>query len=217
MAAAIDIYNDILNNKLVLGINSQQPFTFGNLFQGSKLSIRYFPVLPIVGAVTGTFFRKVPLDNLTLEIAVGQRAGAESLEAFQGTWTPQTGPDAEGVSGYFHGILDLNMAPLNSAIGSLSEYNTFFEIRLAENGDKRPTYQQQITITAVVLGPGAAGSLPTPAASYYTKAEIDALCVKWDNTGVSSRGKAIKLSSPNGTRKRIMGSNNDGSARDDLI
>ena len=216
MAAAIELWNDILNNRLVQGIKSTTEFKFGTLFQGSKLSIRYFPVLPILGAIQPDYFKKVNLSNLTLEIAVGPRAGTESLLAFQDVWTKQTGPDSDGVSGYMYADLDLNTSALNTAIGTSDTYSTFFEIRLSESGVKRVTYQLGLNITSVVIGPGAAGSLPTPAQQYYTKAEIDELVVKWDNTVVQSRGKAVRLSSPDGTATRTLGVNDDKSPQDDL-
>lgn len=216
MAAAIEIWNDLLNNRLVQGLNSNEAFRFGTLYQGSKLSIRYFPILPILGAIQAPFYKKVDLSNLTLEIAVGPRAGTESLKAFQGTWTKQTGPDSEGVSGYMYADLDLNTSDLNTAIGTLDTYSTYLEARLSESGVKRVTYQTDLIITSVVMGPGAAGSLPTPAAEYFTKAEMLELFVSWDNTRVQSRGKAVRFASGDGTATRTLGVNNDKSPQDDL-
>lgn len=218
MAAQIELYNDIVNNRLVQGINSNSAFTFGTLFQGSTLSIRYFPLVPIWGAVTAPFYKKVSLANITaLEMALGPRAGAESLLAYQGTWTAQSAADSDGVSGYMYADFDLNVSALNTAIGnSDSAYSTYFEIRLSESGKMRPTYQTSIGITPVVLGPGAAGSAPTPAASYFTKEEAMNLFVKWYNGDLASRGKGITLFSPDGASTREIGVNNDKSAKDEL-
>jgi hypothetical protein len=112
--------------------------------------------------------------------------------------------------------LDLNTSALNTAIGTDDTYSTYFEIRLSESGVKRVTHQAQLTINSVVIGPGSAGSLPTPEAEYFTKAEMFELFPQWDNTRVQSRGKCIRYSSADGTATRTHGVNNDKSPIDDL-
>jgi hypothetical protein len=177
-ASDIELWCDITNGKLVLGLNDNQtPFRFENIFQGSSIPFKVFLVKPVPGAVGRPFFSQVAIDNVLLRMTVGPRAGAESILAYQDTWTKQTALDTEGKSGYFYAALDLNTTALNTAIGSSETYATYLELQISE-GSWRPVAQTSMLVTAVVRDVTGASVLPTPADAYYTKAQIEAMFLK---------------------------------------
>ena len=206
-ATPIDLYNDVVNNVLVLGLNNKERFNISSrsVFQGSKLPIRWYPVRP-TNSVTAPFFTLLPVAGLTLDICIGPRAGSESLLARQNVW-------AENVGGYLEATLNLNTAELNAAVGTSDSFSTFFEINLTDAGDERPVYQDTINIVPVVKGPGTSSSLPTAAIEYLTATQIRAEFVRFFNNPV---GSTIELTSPDGSHTRLIGCNDDGTAQDEI-
>jgi hypothetical protein len=205
----IELWNDIVNNRLIVGPVGTgwdaQEFTFSaaKIYQGSKLSFRWYPIKP-----SGlTDFVQVPVEGITLDVAIGPRAGAEAALARQNSWT-------NSGQGYLEATLNLNTTEMNTAVGSADSLSSYFEIEMSYGGDARPTYQEAITIISRVIGPAGAVSLPTAAVEYLTAAQIRAEFVAFVN---NAPGATIELTSPDGTRLRIMGCTNDGAAQDDIV
>jgi hypothetical protein len=211
MASTIDIYNDVQNNVLYGSANASRPLVIPDLYQYGTLQLRWYPVRPTY-SVLPPFFSNVDLDQLTLKMAIGPRAGAESPISAQYTWTKAYTSGASG-PGYMYANLDLNTTEVNTAIGTSDSITSYFEITMSEDGVPRVVYQTPVRIISAVTPPGSASSLPTPAASYLSREECMELFVKWAN---NQAGKTITLTSPDGTRDRIIGVRNDGSAQDDF-
>lgn len=208
MAAEIILYNDILNGKLVRGLSDNGDFTLPSLVQYGSYALKVYPVYP-----TKTFppvFAKVDISGMTLTAGIGARAGNESLLAYQGTFSLNT------TDRYFYANLDCNTSEMNTAIGTLDSISTYFELRLTESGVARVTYQTPVKVYGAVDHVTAGGSLPTAAANYLTREECEAMFVKWVNAAADA-GKTITLISPDGTHQRIIGVNDDASAKDDLV
>ena len=205
-ATPIDLYNDVVNNVLVLGLNNKERFNISsrNIYQGSKIPIRWYPVRP-TNSITAPFFTLLPVSGLSLDICLGPRAGSESLLARQNVWVENSG-------GYLEATLNLNTSELNTAISSSDSYSTFFEINLTDAGDERPVYQDTVNIIPVVKGPGTSASLPTAAVEYLTAAQIRAEFVRFFN---NPNGSTIELLSPDGSHSRLIGCNDDGTAQDE--
>lgn len=204
----IELWNDIDNNDLIVGpvgngLWDSTPIRFATrkIYQASQVSFRWYPVKK-TGQLT---YVQVPITGLTLDIAIGARAGAEAILARQNVWTAHS-------DGYLYATLNLNTTDLNTAIASSDAYSTYLEISMTENGNARPVYQESISITSVVIGPAGSSALPAAAVQFYTKEQTDRIFVKWlENIA----GGVIELTSPDGTKFRLMGVNNDGSAMDE--
>lgn len=207
-AAYLELFCDIVNRKLVSGVISSAAFVLNDLYQGDKLSIRFWPLRPTNAAVRSTF-AKVDIDSLSLRLAIGAAAGAESLLASQTTWSKQYDDGAQ--TGYLYADLDLNTTEMNAAIGSASFITSFIEARLSDSGVERVVFQQAIRVLAGVITPSGSGSLPLPETTYFTQAEVLALFAQLAPNGA---GRTITLTSPDGTKQRIIGVNNDGSGLD---
>jgi len=214
VAAEIDLFNDIINERLVRSLTNEESFQFGTFHQGSKLSIRYWPLIPTY-ATRGAKFTKVGIHDLDIKVGLGPRAGGEGLLAAQFASSKVYDPGSP--TGYIFFDLDLNTVAMNNAIGITDSLTTWFEIVLIDNGIPRVVYQQQVTVFAVVFDPAGVSVLPLGASFYFTSAEMDNQFVKWNNSHVGSRGKTVTLYSPDGTAIRIIGVRYDGSAQDDLL
>jgi len=206
-ATPIDLYNDVVRNTLVLGLNNKEPFSLNTLriYQGSKVPFRWYPVRP-TNNLSAPFYTLVSLSGLSLDVVVGARAGAEALLARQNVWT-------DSGLGYLEATLNLNTTELNAAISTADSYQTYLEINLTDNGEERPTYQEQISVLSVVKGPGTAASLPTSAVEYLTAVQMRAEFVRFFN---NPNGATIELLSPDGGSSRLIGCNDNGTAQDEL-
>ncbi|HWN95563.1 MAG TPA: hypothetical protein VNT99_11055 [Methylomirabilota bacterium] len=204
----IELWNDILTNRLVYSLTDGTNFSFGamKLYQASKLSFRWYPLKSPSGFISAQNpFLQVAVAGLTLDIAVGPRAGVEGILARNNAWT-------DSGQGYLECVLNLNTVELNGAIAGSDSFNTWLEIQMTENGNTRPVYQESINLLSIVIGPTGAVSLPTAAAEYLTAAQQRAEFVRfYDNPP----GSTIEMVSFDGTKTRLScGVNNDGSAAD---
>lgn len=212
MAAEIELFNDLTNSELVKGLNDKSAFTLKSFFQGAQIDLKLYPIKPIVGAVSPNYYSLVSTATLLPFVYVGPAPGATALLAYQDVWT------LDATNGFFRATLNLNTTEMNAAIGSTGTFSTTFEIQWSDSGVRRTTYQSGITMKATVFDPTGAASLPASSVGYYTKAELDAMFVKWDNYGTpSSWGKALNTVSPDGASQRFEGVRNDKSAQDDII
>jgi hypothetical protein len=212
MSAYITLYADIINKRLVTSLTNSSAFNgVATAFQYAIYNFRVYPVKPN-GNVTGTLYTVLDLDNLTLKMGVGARSGSESLLAYTapGSWTKNYDSGASG-PGYFSGQFDLNTTEMNAAIGSSDSLSSYFEIQLGDSAEYRTIYNAGITVYSTVMTSGAAATLPTAADQYYTKEEVAGLFAKLFGS------ETITLQSPDGTRFRTLGVDNDGNAIDDLI
>lgn len=217
MADAIKLYLNLgtPQGSLVKGLSDATPFVLGPFYQGSALNLRIYPVVPTGTGIVAPFFSQLAIDSLDIQVAVGPRAGAESILANQYTWSRQTAFDSENDRRYFYASLDLNTTNLNAAVGTSDSYQTYFEILLSRGSTFVAVFNTAITINAVVKDPAGAASAPTPAASYYTASQIDALFVRWNNALFSANaGRNIVLLSPSGTRTRELGVGDSAEAID---
>lgn len=204
----IELWNDIENNGLIGGpvdggLWDAQEVRFNSrkIYQASQLSFRWYPVKK---SGLSSYIR-VPVSGITLDVAIGPRSGSEAILARQNVWTAHA-------DGYLYATLNLNTTDLNNAITG-DTLSTYFEIKMTENGNSRPVYQEAITLQSIVIGPAASSALPAAATEFLTRAQCEAMFVKWTE---NLAGNAIELTSPDGTRYRLIGVNDDGSAQDEI-
>lgn len=213
----IDLFLDVANPGKVysdLNGNSALPLQF---FQGSKVPMHVY-LVRANGSLTGTRFSKIDITGMTLACYVGPSAGAETLKAYQETWTLQTTADSAGQSGYFYATLDLNTAELTAAIGSSESYTASkIEFRLTESGDTRVVTQVAFTLNAIVKDPSSSVSLPSAASNYLTAQQCLDLFVMWNNLArPENNGRLVTLVSQDGSNTRALGVDNEGGAIDNI-
>jgi len=212
--ATLELFCDVDNNRLVRSLNSQEAYEFQGFYQGSQLPIKFTPVRS-KNTPYAPFFTKVPIDPISLQIAIGPRAGAEATLAKQYTWSKVYDPG--GSTGYLSAILDLNTTEINTALATADTFPTYFEIRMAEDGIARVVFQKPITLYAVVIGPVGNDAVPVPANQFMTSAEILALMNQFVRFTNNPPGATITLTSELSAAQRILGARDDGSAQDDMV
>lgn len=163
MAGEIDLFADVVNGGLVLGLNSAESFVFKNLYQGAVVPLRIFPVSPR-NTFSAPLFDQVDPTGFNLLCSVGPRAGTTALLASCDVWTKQILPDSGGKKFYFAGNLNLNTVEMNAAIGALETIPAYFELQWS--GGPGPFCQVPVVISASVRDPSGAVVLPTVALSY---------------------------------------------------
>ena len=212
----IDLYLDVSDPfKVYRDLNGTTALPI-NFFQGSKVAMHVYLVRPN-GSLTGARFSKIDITGMTLKCYVGRRAGAESLQAYQETWTLQTTADSAGQSGYFYATLSLATTELDTAIGSSDTYSTYLEFRLTESGDTRVACQVSFTLLSIVKDPSSSVSLPSAAANYFTAEQCMDMFVMWNNAArAANNGRLVTLVSQDGTNTRALGVDNEGGAIDNL-
>lgn len=212
--AAAEVYFDVVNNRLVKGLNSNEQFVL-KWFQGMNVPLKCFPVAPTGNTAQAPFYKKIYTAGQSFELAVGPAAGAEDIKAAQYTWTAVSVADSDGLSGYFNGSIDLNTVAMNAAVAALDKYTTIAEFRLFASGVLQFIVQAPVDIVAVVKDPGSASSTPTPAANYMTVEQAFETFVAWDNrVRAQNAGRNILLVSPDTHSLREIGAGNDQSAVD---
>lgn len=199
---AIELWNDIVNKRLVIGLNDMTAFDpFANQeSQSAQIRFRWYPIVPISIAVAPNY-QLVPTAGLTLKMAIGPRAGAEADLAYQNVWV-------DSGQGYLEAVLNLNTDTMASAFTSADSVSSFFEIKMTENGNTRRVYQQAITLTSDVIDPAGASILPGAREEFLTRAQCLAMFVQWFN---NAPGSVIELPAKNTPAVVRLGCNDDGS------
>ena len=146
MVAQLDLYNDVVNGKLVLGLSNSGAFSIPDLYAGTVVPIRFFPVRPTNSAFA-PFYTLQDVVDLTLRIAIGPRGGSALVD--QETWVAV---DATATVGkHLAGTLDLTGAGLTTALGSEESITSVLEIRITEDSNTRVSFQGQVRLYDTVI------------------------------------------------------------------
>ncbi len=177
-----------------------------DLFQNNVRDLQIQFVDPTGGI--NTQYVAVDVAAYGLRTAIGATptgtAGGPAPLTFQDTFV------WDSVNKWFTGSLALNVAAINSFIGTAAAATAYFEITLTGT-DWQTILQQTFTLRAVVDDTGA--TAPAPADSYFTKNEAEARYQK----KIGDAGQRLVLVSANGLYGRELGVNDDGTALDNLI
>ena len=146
MVAQLDIYNDVINGKLVLGLSNSGAFSVPDLYAGTVVPVRYFPVRPTNSAFA-PFYTLQDVTDLTLRIAIGPRGGTALVD--QETWAVVAATSTVGK--HLAGTLDLTGAGLTTALGSDESITSVLEIRITEDSNTRVSFQGQVRIYDTVI------------------------------------------------------------------
>ena len=146
MVAQLDLYNDVVSGKLVLGLSNSGAFAVPDLYAGTVVPVRYFPVRPTNSAFA-PFYTLQDVTDLTLRIAIGPRGGTALVD--QETWVVVAATSTVGK--HLAGTLDLTGASLTTALGSEESVTSVLEIRITEGGNTRVSFQGQVRIYDTVI------------------------------------------------------------------
>lgn len=147
-------------------------------------------------------FVRVDITNLSLKMAINDTLDDSTPLAEQTSWTKDTSRNV------FSGTLNLNTSAMNTYIDG--DKTPYLELEISD-GTNRVKILQETCAVAISLMPVATTS-PNPSRVYLDFNEIFGLFVP----RVLGNGESITIPSPNGAYRRIIGCNDDGTARDDI-
>ena len=133
-------------------------------------------------------------------------AGGPTPIALQTSWSWSS------LNNRFSGTLNLNTTEFRDLLGALDKGTSVLEISASAPSGAVESYQYSARIFAEVHEAAGGTTAPTPEEDFPTRAEALALFARL----VGLDGQCIVLVSPDGTRRRTIGVNNDGSAKDDI-
>jgi hypothetical protein len=199
------IFNDITARRSVAGsknAGSVAPLVF---FQEDNIAmeIQFLKANPAGGALNP--YSIVPVAGLSLTVKIGLLS-AGTINASQTVWTADT------INNILTGTLNLNTAQtVADFTAGVTQIDRTLEFQLSDSVGTITSLQIPVTIKKELIVAGNPVALPLD--QYYTRAEMDALYVKF----VNDPGKTITLTSLTTGRQRILGENDDGTAQDDQV
>lgn len=200
------LYTDIQNRVRVKSFTDAGKAGALTLRQGEQPTI-YLAFLDNANATAGepfTSYYKPSGLGIKLGISQTVTGGTDDLLAFQDTWSA----DGNG----FSARLNLNTSEIATALATAGSIPAYLEIETTEPADYPIKWiQERITIQAGVIDD--ASMVPVPVSEFYTKNEALATFLK--KTGAA--GEEWVSTSPNGLWQRVMGVNDDGTRKDDVI
>lgn len=149
-------------------------------------------------------FARVDISPLSLLVSIHSALDTASPLTQQATW------DKDEVDNVFSGLLPLNVAAMNSYIGSDPTKAAFLEIEWSED-TARSKIVIPIILENAVTQPGSAG--PAPSVEYLTKAETFAQF----QPNIMPAGRQSTWTSPNGVWQRIIGVSDNGEPIDQIV
>lgn len=142
----------------------------------------------------------IDANGLSLALKVFTSDGADVL-ASQTSWDITT-------DGAFQGSLTLNTVAMAAEFtsGSITSISTIWEFEFQDADGKITIQQSNVTIKREYITTGSPIAVPTE--TYYTKADIDAMFVKYAG---NAPGLSIRLTSANALYETELACNDDGS------
>lgn len=206
MAGPLRLFFDVQNRKLVKSFTDTTGASFPLLRQGESPAIQLYFVDPN-GGTTSDPFDYVNFGSSTIKMATiagDPTGGPDTAIASQETWT--------AITNGFQATYNCNTVGISNAIGSAASISCTTEIEVTEPGESPVKYfQGSNTIQAAVIDTSTVG--PAAATEYLSRNEGNATYVKI----IGAAGDTITLPSPDGTKAVVIGCNNNGTVRLDII
>lgn len=180
------------------------PFQLPRFTKYETVPLAITIVEPDLTAVGVNRFARVDISPLALTVSINDTLDDATVLVQQTSWTK------DEIDNVFSGELAMNVANMNSYVGSNSTVSAYLEIEWSES-TARSKVVIPITIENAVTQPGSAG--PAPATEYYTKAEVDALFL----SNILGPGRQITITSPANAYQRILGVDDGGLEIDQIV
>lgn len=180
------------------------PFTLPPFTKYETAPLALTIVEPDLAAIGVARFARVDISPLALQISIHSGLDTASPLVQQASWTK------DEIDNVFSGELPLNVAAMNSYIGSNPTISAYLEIEWSES-TARSKIVIPIVLQNAVTQPGSAG--PAPVIEYYTKDQVDALFL----SNIMPPGRQITMTSPGNVYQRILGVTDDGVPIDQIV
>jgi hypothetical protein len=188
-----DIYCDLTNQVFVVSDKTYQPVKVAPVFhqQNLRLHVYLLEIDPTRAANVGPF---VDVDPTGVSLAVKVFTSTGTVLASQTSFTV--------VDGALVGNLNLNTAEMATAFASSSTTlisNAVIEFEITDADGSITIQRTDFEIKREYITSGS--PVATPPDEYYTKAEIDAVFVRFSG---NPAGYGIELLSPDGTKTNTL-------------
>lgn len=205
MAARQKIYIDWLNKKLKAGPNTSTPFVFPRLFQGDVTPYQVTIIEP--DPTQPTRYQIVDNANMALSMAVSSTpigtASSPTPFVTQYTWSKDSSIKA------FYADVAFNTAELNTFLGAESQKTAYLEFEVTEGTSIATVWQGEVTIRADVIE--ASSAVVAPGQTALTLEQAKQMFVTW----LWDAGRQMISVSPDGTRKTVLYTDDDGAWHED--
>ena len=149
-----------------------------------------------------TSIQQLDVSNASLRMVINDTFDTATPLVEQTSWSKNTD------TRLFTGELDLNVAGMNSYIGSDNSKTAYFEVQWVEGNVRTPIFQATINLRQGVAQPTTTS--PDPLQTYRTAQESDGLYI---GTRLKA-GEMITFVSPDGSLERTIGIKDDGTPFD---
>lgn len=206
MAAALKLYLDWLNQKLVLGPNSSTAFQLKTFYASDILPLQIQMLEPVPGGSVNEYARP-DISNISLQVAIADAPGASpTILAGPGTWTKDIS------NAIFTGSLALNTAAMSTFMTGVTTATkaAWIQFKAAEGANSWTVFEGTIQIAQPLIT--TAFSAPAPGLTPLSLEDAVQRFVQFR----ASAGQTITLTSPDGNYQRIIGCRNDNQPQDDV-
>jgi hypothetical protein len=152
------LYIDTDRSLPVAGADDSSIVDLPAFVQEDTLALR---VYLLAGYSRVSSYTPIPVAGITLEVALGRKVGNTSLlYTQQFTWTASD----DLADPYFAADLPMNTAAIATLLGSNSQADAYFEVKLLDGGLPRTVLSRLVKVQAAVIKDGGLEepALPTP-------------------------------------------------------
>lgn len=209
MPARLKLYVNWFEKRLVKGPSNPGTFTLPTFYQGDTVPMQVTLLEPDPDGGPNDFV-KVDIDDMALSLAVGTAptgtSGGPTPLVTQFVWSKDTAEK------YFYADVAFSTSGINDHLGSAAEKtDLYLELQITESTSVTTIWQGTIKVRAEVIeattASVAAGATP------LSKEEANQIYAR----KFMDPGETITFVSEDGTRRRIIGVHDDGSAIDSLL
>lgn len=205
MTATRKLFVNWLTKKLQVSDSNGGIVTLPNFNKYENVPFEIVIVEPDNSSVGRQAFSRVDISALSMSMSLHSGFDTASPLAYQNTFAKDESTDT------FSGSLSLNTVALNAWIGSSESKSGYFEIEIQEGANVSKIYLAGITVQNAIAQVGAV--VPSPVDEYFTKPQVVAQFLP----RFAEAGTQITLTSPDGTRQRIIGIGNGGELIDQVL
>jgi len=149
--ATIDLHIDIFAKRLVTSLTDTTPVRVPTFIQEDTPTLRIWLLQPVTGSTIESPYTYIPVEGVTIELAIGTRVGNSTLYYTQQfTWTPSV----DISNPYFEALLPMNTAGITTLLGSSGSASAYLEIKMISGGYPTTVLSEQCTVVAAVIKDG---------------------------------------------------------------
>jgi hypothetical protein len=204
MAAVKNLWVDLQGSRFINGIRDASAFSWGPIYHNENLNLALrFLKTNQDGALADRSnpMSLVNISGAALTVKVWNSAG-DTLLAQQTVWV------VDGGNSILSGALDLYTVPMIAAIGSSASITTKLEITLVLSDGTYTIRNDSLTIYRAFNITGTPA--PAPGTNWLTLEQALGIFLRQ----VNEAGVTLTLTSPDGTKQRVLGIDDYGSGTD---